>query len=47
MKDPELFSIGIERESFSMMLFFKWCIYAFWHAWAVFFIVYYCLNVPG
>lgn len=44
MRNPELFSIGLNRECFSMTIFFKYILYALWHSIICYLIGYYCLN---
>lgn len=45
--NPNLYSIGLNRECFSKSLFVQWIFYALWHALIVYFIALYCLNLPG
>ena len=47
MRNPELFAIGLNRECFSMVIFFKYILYALWHSWVCYFVGYYCLNQMG
>ena len=47
MKNPDLYSIGLNKDCYSMKIFLKWIFYALWHAFVVYFVVYYCLNVIG
>lgn len=47
MKNPALYSIGLNKDCFSMRLFFKYIIYALWHSWICYFIGFYCLNIPS
>ena len=47
MKNPELYSIGIHRECFSVKLLAKYIAYALWHAFIAYEICLYAMNEIG
>lgn len=44
MKNPLLYRIGMRCDCFSNVLFFKWVLYALWHALVILYSVLYALN---
>lgn len=47
MRNPELYSIGLNRECFNVKLLFKYIVYALWHALVAYTICVYALSELG
>lgn len=44
MSNPELYRIGMDGECFSVRLYVLWVLYALWHAFVIYYIVYFALD---
>jgi len=47
LADPDLYSIGLNKDCFSFKLLFKYIVYALWHAFIVFMACFFSLNMIG